>query len=83
MKTWLITGASTGIGRGIAEAVLKKGDQAAITARDIHKIEDLKEKYGDRALCISLEVTNKEQRNTVRKKTSALFLRRISSDRSE
>lgn len=25
MKTWLITGCSSGIGRGIAKAVLKKG----------------------------------------------------------
>jgi len=28
MRTWLITGCSTGIGRGIAKAVLDFGDQA-------------------------------------------------------
>lgn len=35
MRTWLITGCSTGIGRGIAKAVLHSGDQAVVTARDI------------------------------------------------
>lgn len=33
-RTWLITGCSTGIGRGIAEAVLQKGENAVVTARD-------------------------------------------------
>lgn len=32
MRTWLITGCSTGIGRGIAKAVLHSGDQAVVTA---------------------------------------------------
>lgn len=73
MKTWLITGASTGIGRGIAEAVLKAGDQAVVTARDPHKMDDLKQKYGDRVLCLSLEVTDKEQRKDVVKKTVETF----------
>lgn len=41
MKTWLITGCSSGIGRGIAKAVLKKGDNAVVTARDTSKIADL------------------------------------------
>ena len=27
MKTWLITGCSSGIGKGIAKAVLESGDQ--------------------------------------------------------
>ena len=33
MKTWLITGCSSGIGKGIAKAVLESGDQAIVTAR--------------------------------------------------
>ena len=41
MKTWLITGCSSGIGRGIAKAVLKKGDNAVVTARDTSKIANL------------------------------------------
>lgn len=30
MKTWLITGCSSGIGKGIAKAVLESGDQALL-----------------------------------------------------
>lgn len=73
MKTWLITGASTGIGRGIAEAVLKNGDRAAVTARNLHKMDDLKEKYGENVLCLSLEVTDKAQRKAVVEETVKTF----------
>lgn len=73
MKTWLITGASTGIGRGIAEAVLQHGDQAAVTARDKHKMDDLVQKYGDRVLPLSLEVTDQKQRTDAVKKTIETF----------
>lgn len=62
MKTWFITGASSGLGRGIAEAVLAHGDRAAVTARNAHKMDDLVEKYGDRVLPISLEVTDETSR---------------------
>lgn len=37
-KTRLITGCSSGIGQGIARAVLEKGDNAVITARDASKL---------------------------------------------
>ena len=33
-RTWLITGCSSGLGKGIAKAVLARGDRAALTARD-------------------------------------------------
>lgn len=73
MKTWLITGASTGLGRGLAEAVLRHGDQAAVTARDPRKLDDLKEQYGKRVLPISLEVTDPEQRKAAVQKTVDAF----------
>ena len=34
MTTWLITGCSTGLGRSLAEAVLDRGDNVIVTARD-------------------------------------------------
>lgn len=34
MKIWMITGCSSGIGRGIAEAALKRGDCVVVTARN-------------------------------------------------
>ena len=41
MKTWLITGCSSGIGKGIAKAVLESGDQAIVTARNKDKVMDI------------------------------------------
>ena len=60
MKTWLITGCSSGIGRGIAKAVLKKGDNAVVTARDTSKIADLVDQYPNTALGVALDITKKE-----------------------
>lgn len=73
MKTWLITGASTGLGRGLAEAVLAHGGQAAVTARNAHKMDDLVEKYGNRVLPLSLEVTDPQQRTAAVAQTIERF----------
>jgi NAD(P)-dependent dehydrogenase (short-subunit alcohol dehydrogenase family) len=61
MTTWLITGCSTGLGRAFAEAVLARGDNAAVTARDAAKVRDLAEKYPDTALAFALDVTDDAQ----------------------
>lgn len=58
MRTWLITGCSTGIGRGIAKAVLHSGDQAAVTARNISKIREFEAKYPDTCMALSLDLTD-------------------------
>lgn len=60
MKTWLITGCSSGIGAGIAKAVLKSGDQAVVTARNKEKVQDIVNQYPKRALAVSLDVTDNE-----------------------
>ncbi|MCR6625793.1 MAG: SDR family NAD(P)-dependent oxidoreductase [Pseudoxanthomonas sp.] len=60
-KVWFITGASRGFGRIWAEAALARGDKVAATARDAKSIGDLKERFGDAALPISLDVTNPTQ----------------------
>lgn len=60
MKTWLITGASTGIGRGIAEAVLRDGNRAVVTARDSARLSDLVGRYPQTALALSYEATRNE-----------------------
>ncbi|WP_130811132.1 SDR family NAD(P)-dependent oxidoreductase [Olsenella sp. Marseille-P4559] len=73
MKTWLITGASTGLGRGIAEAALAHGDRAVITARDPRKLFDLRNAYGDRVLPLSLEVTDQRQRHEAVARTVDAF----------
>lgn len=60
MKTWLITGCSSGIGKGIAKAVLESGDQAVVTARNKDKVLDIVEAYPDKALAVSLDVCKQE-----------------------
>jgi NAD(P)-dependent dehydrogenase (short-subunit alcohol dehydrogenase family) len=61
MSTWLITGCSTGLGRALAEAVLGRGDNAVITARDASSLDDLAKAYPGTALAVALDVTDDEQ----------------------
>lgn len=60
MKTWLITGCSSGIGRGIAKAALEKGDQVVVTARNPEKVRELADKYPKTAMAVALDVTKQE-----------------------
>ncbi len=55
---WLITGCSTGFGRELAKEVLKQGFNVVVTARDKSKVEDLVSGVEDRALVLSLDVTD-------------------------
>jgi NAD(P)-dependent dehydrogenase (short-subunit alcohol dehydrogenase family) len=61
MPTWFITGCSTGLGRALAEAVLERGENAAITARDAERLKDLTTAYPDTSLALTLDVTDDEQ----------------------
>ncbi|WP_222278882.1 oxidoreductase [Rhizobium leguminosarum] len=55
---WFITGASSGLGRALAEAVLARGWRAAMTARKPETLADLTAEHGDRALALALDVTD-------------------------
>lgn len=61
MPTWLITGCSTGLGRHLAEAVLARGYNAIVTARDATKVQDLVDANPDTALALALDVTEDTQ----------------------
>ncbi|GAA4569097.1 oxidoreductase [Planotetraspora kaengkrachanensis] len=61
MSTWLITGCSTGLGRALAEAVLARGDNAVVTARDLSGVRDLADAHPGAALALSLDVTEQTQ----------------------
>lgn len=65
MKTWLITGCSSGIGRGIAKAVLEKGDQAVVTARDVSTLDEFVQTYPKQTLAVKLDITKKEDIDNV------------------
>ena len=56
--TWLITGASSGIGRQLAERLLQRGDRVAATARRIHTLDDLAAAYRDSLWAAKLDVTD-------------------------
>ncbi|MCD0484191.1 SDR family NAD(P)-dependent oxidoreductase [Streptacidiphilus sp. ASG 303] len=61
MKTWFITGCSTGFGRHLARAVLDRGDRAVVTARNPEQVADVVAGHGDRALALALDVTDPQQ----------------------
>ena len=58
IKTWLITGCSTGFGRAIAIEALKQGDKVGVSARKIADIQDIIDQYPKTAIAIQLDVTN-------------------------
>ncbi|MFJ3695275.1 oxidoreductase [Streptomyces sp. NPDC090052] len=60
-KVWLITGASSGFGRAIAEAAVAAGDTVIGTARRTEALAGLVAAYPDRVEAISLDITDGEQ----------------------
>jgi NAD(P)-dependent dehydrogenase (short-subunit alcohol dehydrogenase family) len=60
-RTWFITGASTGLGRVLAEEVLRSGGKVVATARRPEQIADLEKQYPGRAKALKLDVTDAAQ----------------------
>ena len=58
---WFITGCSTGFGLELARLVLARGWRAVVTARDADRVSGLLEGAEDRALALSLDVTDAGQ----------------------
>src|SRR3984893_9423193 len=55
-KIWLITGSGNGLGRNIAEAALKVGDNIVAGARRTEELASLVTQYGERVKPVTLEV---------------------------
>ncbi|MDR3023052.1 SDR family NAD(P)-dependent oxidoreductase [Chryseobacterium sp.] len=72
-KTVLITGASKGFGKAWAEAFLAKGYNVAATARNVETLNDLKEKYGDSVLPLTLDVDKREESLAIAQKVQQHF----------
>ncbi len=58
MKTWFITGASSGLGRALTEKLLQQGNQVAATVRKPDALDELKQQYGDQLWLAILDVTD-------------------------
>lgn len=72
-KVWFITGASSGFGRALAEAVLERGDSAVLTARRTETLQEIAAPYDDRALPITLDVTDADAREQALKQATEAF----------
>jgi NADP-dependent 3-hydroxy acid dehydrogenase YdfG len=70
-RVWLITGASSGFGRAIAEAALSRGDSVVATARRTDVLTDLA--ANERAHVVSLDVTDAAQRTAAVSETLERF----------
>jgi NAD(P)-dependent dehydrogenase (short-subunit alcohol dehydrogenase family) len=57
-RVWLITGASSGFGRAIAEAALAAGDSVAVAVRRPESVADLVASAGGRCTAITLDVAD-------------------------
>jgi len=60
-RAWLITGASTGFGRAMAELVLGRGGRVVATARDAATLSNLVGASGGRAIAVALDVRDPGQ----------------------
>ena len=61
-RVWFITGASSGFGRALAEAVLKRGDNAVVCARRKAALNSLAFPYVNAGLAIELDVADSDAR---------------------
>ena len=57
-RVWLITGASSGFGRAIAEAAVRAGDVAVATARHVTSLDDLAAAHPGQVDALPLDVTD-------------------------
>jgi NAD(P)-dependent dehydrogenase (short-subunit alcohol dehydrogenase family) len=58
LRVWLITGATSGFGRSLAEEVLRQGDIVVGAGRTISRLDALKAAYPDRLFPVVLDVTD-------------------------
>jgi NAD(P)-dependent dehydrogenase (short-subunit alcohol dehydrogenase family) len=64
-RVWFITGASSGLGRALAEAVLARGERATVTDRNPENLRHLIEQYPAQAFIQQLDVSRRHQVRSV------------------
>lgn len=70
MKTWLITGASSGLGQIMTERLLNRGDKVFATVRQEQALLELAAKYPGQLNIVIFDLTDLE---TMRRKIDAVF----------
>ncbi|MFJ9574810.1 SDR family NAD(P)-dependent oxidoreductase [Streptomyces sp. NPDC101191] len=59
-RTWLITGATSGIGRELTLQALEHGDTVSALARDTSSLDELAQAHGERLLLIPADVRDEQ-----------------------
>jgi NAD(P)-dependent dehydrogenase (short-subunit alcohol dehydrogenase family) len=72
-KVALITGASGGIGKGVAEALAKEGAMVVLAARDGRRLNDLASEIGLSAIAVATDVTDEQQVQALFTKVITVF----------
>jgi NAD(P)-dependent dehydrogenase (short-subunit alcohol dehydrogenase family) len=72
-RTWLITGASSGLGYALAEFVLERGERVVLAARSMDSMSALAARHPDTALAVGLDVTHPQQRIAAVEQAEARF----------
>lgn len=72
-KTWIITGASSGLGLALAEAALAAGERVIGTARRLERFDDLRARYGGRFEAIKHDVRDTDAAASVVERTVQRF----------
>src|SRR4051812_34550941 len=72
-RVWFITGASSGFGRALAEAVIGRGERAVVAARRREALAELAAGAPERVLPLPLDVTDAEARRRAVEQAIARF----------
>src|SRR3989442_5731584 len=70
---WFITGCSTGLGRALAEGVLRHGHRCVATARNPAHAADVVRAHPDTSLALALDVTDAKQRHDAVARAEKVF----------
>lgn len=72
-KNWLITGASSGLGRGLTEKLLARGDSVVATLRTHGALDVLRRQHGDRLEVAECDLTDVDATRTAVGRAFAAF----------
>lgn len=72
-RTWIITGATSGLGLALAEAALEAGEQVVGTARRVERFDRLQSDFGERLLMVAHDVRDVDRAAAVVQAAVARF----------